>query len=51
MSANPIYPVMDAGSPVAAFTGRPELRAYLQRRGDTFRNPLVYAFSVGPGFL
>jgi hypothetical protein len=41
---NQIYLVMDAGCPVAAFTGRAELQSYLKRRLDTFSNPLVYAF-------
>jgi hypothetical protein len=44
MSSNPIYLVMDAGTPVAAFTGRRELRTYLRRRLDVFINPLVYTF-------
>jgi hypothetical protein len=35
---------MDAGTPVAAFTARRELQAYLPRRLDTFINPLVYTF-------
>ena len=33
-----IYLVMDAGSPVAAFTAQQELKAYLtRRRGSTIR--------------
>jgi hypothetical protein len=36
--------VTDSGSPVAAFTARHELKAYLQRRRDAFTNPLVYTF-------
>jgi hypothetical protein len=32
----------DAGSPVAAFAARHELKAYLQRRRDAFTRPLVY---------
>ena len=36
--------VMDAGSPVAAFTARHALKAYLRRRLDAFINPLVYTF-------
>jgi hypothetical protein len=32
------------GSPVAAFTARHELKAYLQRRREAFTNPLVYTF-------
>jgi hypothetical protein len=39
-----IYLVTDSGSPVAAFTARHELKAYLQRRRDAFTNPLVYTF-------
>ena len=39
-----IFLVMDEGSPVAAFTARHELKAYLLRRLDAFINPLVYAF-------
>jgi DNA polymerase III epsilon subunit-like protein len=39
-----IFLVMDAGSPVAAFTARQELKAFLQRRLDAFINPLVYTF-------
>jgi hypothetical protein len=41
---NHIYLVMDAGSPVAAFTLKDEMRTYLQRRQDSFMNPLVYTF-------
>ena len=29
---------------MAAFTARPELKAYLRRRLDAFINPLVYTF-------
>jgi hypothetical protein len=36
--------VVDAGTPVAAFTARRELTAYLKRRLDTFINPLIYRF-------
>lgn len=39
-----IYLVMDAGSPVAAFTAKHEMKAYLKRRLGTFSNPLVYTF-------
>jgi hypothetical protein len=39
-----IFLVMDAGTPVAAFTPRPDLKAYLRRRPDVFINPLVYTF-------
>ena len=38
---------MDAGTPVAAFTARPELQSYLRRRLGTFCNPLVYTFTDG----
>jgi len=44
MSPARIFLVMDEGSPVAAFTARPELQAYLLRRLDAFINPLVYTF-------
>jgi hypothetical protein len=37
-ASNQIFLVMDAGSPKAAFTTRPELQAYLKRRLDTFIN-------------
>jgi hypothetical protein len=33
-ASNQIFLVMDAGTPVAAFTARPELKAYLRRRLD-----------------
>ena len=39
-----IFLVMDEGSPVAPFTARHELKAYLLRRLDAFINPLAYAF-------
>jgi hypothetical protein len=35
---------MDVGTPMAAFTARHELQAYLRCRLDTFVNPLVYTF-------
>ena len=44
VASNQIFLVMDAGTPVAAFTARPELKAYLRRRLDAFINPLVYTF-------
>jgi hypothetical protein len=47
---NHIYLVMDAGSPVAAFTAKHEMKTYLQRRLDTFTNPLVYAFGGEHGY-
>jgi hypothetical protein len=43
-TSNQIFLVVDAGSPVAAFTARHELKAYLKRRLDAFANPLVYTF-------
>jgi hypothetical protein len=42
--SNQILLVVDAGTPVAAFTARQELKAYLRRRLDSFINPLVYTF-------
>jgi hypothetical protein len=39
-----IYLVMDAGRPVAAFTVKREMRAYVKRRLGTFTNPPVCAF-------
>ena len=44
VASNQIFLVMDAGSTVAAFTARHELKAYLRRRLDVFINPLVYTF-------
>jgi hypothetical protein len=41
-ASNQIFLVVDAGTPVAAFTARQELKAYLRRRLDVFINPLVY---------
>jgi hypothetical protein len=43
-ASNQIFLVMDAGTPLAAFTARQELKAYLRRRLDAFINPLVYTF-------
>ena len=53
MSATPIYLVMDAGTPVAAFTARPALQVYPRHRIDTFINPLVYTFwgNQGPSIM
>jgi hypothetical protein len=48
-ASNQIFLVMDAGTPVAAFKARHELKAYLRRRLDTFSNPLVYTFWSGHG--
>jgi hypothetical protein len=44
-----IYLVMDAGSPVAAFTVQHEMKAYLKRRLETFTNPPVYTFGDNQG--
>jgi hypothetical protein len=53
MSATPIYLVMDAGTPVSAFTSKHELKVYLRRRLDVFVNPLVYTFwgNQGPSIM
>jgi hypothetical protein len=53
MAATPVYLVMDAGTPVAAFTNKPELKVYLRRRLDIFVNPLVYTFwgNQGPSIM
>jgi hypothetical protein len=50
---NQIFLVMDAGTPLAAFTVRQELKAYLRRRLDAFINPLVYTFwgDQGPSIM
>jgi hypothetical protein len=52
-ASNQIFLVMDAGTPVAAFTARRELQIYLRRRLDTFINPLVYTFlgNQGPSIM
>jgi hypothetical protein len=52
-TSNQIFLVVDAGTPVAAFTVRRELQAYLRRRLDTFINPLVYTFwsDRGPSIM
>ena len=47
---NHIYLVMDAGSPVAVFTLKDEMRIYLNRRHGTFNNPLVYTFGGEQGY-
>jgi hypothetical protein len=44
ISSNQIFLVMEAGSPVTAFTVRQELKAHLRRRLDAFLNPPVYTF-------
>jgi hypothetical protein len=41
---------MDAGSPVAAFTVKREMRACLKRRLGAFANPLAYAFGGNRGY-
>ena len=38
-ASNQIFLVVDAGTPVAAFTARQELKAYLRRRLDVFIKP------------
>jgi hypothetical protein len=45
--------IIHPSSPVAAFTGRHELNAYLRRQHDTFSNPLVYTFwdNQGPSIM
>jgi hypothetical protein len=52
-ASNQIFLVVDAGTPVAAFTARQELKAHLRRRLDTFINPLVCTFwgSQGPSIM
>jgi hypothetical protein len=47
---NHIYLVMDAGSPVAAFTSRHEMKTYLTRRHGTFNDLLVYTFGGEQGY-
>jgi hypothetical protein len=49
MAASNIYLVMDAGTPVAAFTAKQKMKAYVRRRLDAFINPLVYTFG-GEGY-
>jgi hypothetical protein len=44
-----IFLVMDAGTPVAAFTAQRELQSYLRRKLGTFCNPLVYTFADDHG--
>jgi hypothetical protein len=53
MTSNQIFLVIDAGTPVAPFTARREMQAYLRRRLDTFCNPLVYTFwgNQGPSIM
>jgi hypothetical protein len=45
-----IYLVIDAGSPVAAFTTQHEMKTYLKRRHGTFNNLLVYTFGGERGY-
>jgi hypothetical protein len=55
MPASNIYLVMDVGTPVAAFTARHELKAFLQRRREAFTNllgqprPVNHDHVVGAG--
>jgi hypothetical protein len=49
--ASNIYLVMDAGTPIAAFTVKRDMQLYLRRRLDTFCNALVYTFTDGRGPL
>jgi hypothetical protein len=48
-ASNQICLVMDAGTPVAAFTVKRDMQTYLRRKLDTFCNPLVYTFQGGYG--
>jgi hypothetical protein len=50
ITSESVYLVMDAGCPVAAFTVKREMRAYVKRRLGTFTNPLVYAFGGNQGY-
>jgi hypothetical protein len=43
-ASDQFFLVVDAGTPVAAFTARLELTAYLKRRLDTLINPRIYRF-------
>ena len=47
MSAEPIYLVVDSGSPVTEFTDKDALKAYLKRKRGTFNRPLVYRIKDG----
>ena len=40
-ASNQIFLVMDAGSPMAAFTTKDEMKAYLKRRRGTLNRSLV----------
>jgi len=42
MSTEPIYLVVDSGSPLTAFTTKNEMKAYLKRKLNTSNRPLVY---------
>jgi hypothetical protein len=46
MSAEPIYLVTDAGSPVTAFTTKQEMKAYLKRKRDTFSQRAMSSVSI-----
>jgi hypothetical protein len=52
-ASNQIFLVIDARTPVAAFTARPELKAYLRRQLDAFINLLVCTFwnNQGPSIM
>ena len=47
MSAEPIYLVVDSGSPVTEFTNKDALKAYPKRKRGTFNRPLVYRIKDG----
>jgi hypothetical protein len=42
VASNQIFLVIDAGTPVAAFTAKEEMKAFLRRTRGTFNRPLVY---------
>jgi hypothetical protein len=44
--SNQLFLVVDTGTPMAAFTARRELQAYLRRRLDTFISPLAAKTNV-----
>jgi len=52
-ASNQLFLVVDAGIPVAAFTARHELKAFLRRRREAFTSPLVYTFwgNQGPSIM
>jgi hypothetical protein len=48
MSAEPIYLVVDSGSPVTEFTDKDALKAYLKRKRRHLQHrPLVYRIEDG----